>query len=52
MKAHGTFKAPVYVTSDRANAMGQGHVFDIQLRTERDDSFWVLQGVAAVLNDE
>ena len=45
-----TFRAPVYVTQARRNAMGVGLVFDANLATQEHPSHWVLQGVALVLN--
>lgn len=41
---------PVYVTQDRRNAMGKGWVTNANLRTERDASHWILQGIAMTLN--
>ena len=50
LKLHGTFKAPVYVTSARANARGVGSAgFSADLRTDLHPSLWVLQGVACTL---
>ena len=46
------FRAPVYVTSARSNAMGQGLVFEADLATDEHASHWVLQGVALLLNDD
>ena len=43
---------PVYVTSDRRNAMGQGFVFEATLPTKRDLSHWILNGVCLLLNDD
>ncbi|KAJ6635868.1 Dynein axonemal heavy chain 10 [Pseudolycoriella hygida] len=45
-----TFRAPVYTTSQRRNAMGVGLVFEADLRTESHISHWVLQGVCLTLN--
>jgi dynein heavy chain len=50
VKVAGTFKAPVYVTQARRNAMGVGLVFEADLATDMHASHWVLQGVAVVLN--
>jgi dynein heavy chain len=44
------FRAPVYVTQARRDAMGQGLVFEADLATEEHASHWVLQGVALFLN--
>ena len=49
-KTVGTFLAPVYVTQARRNAMGVGHVFDADLRSEGHASLWTLCGTALVLN--
>lgn len=46
----GSFRTPVYVTQDRRNVMGQGHVFDAELNTSQHESHWILQGVALMLN--
>jgi dynein heavy chain, axonemal len=46
----GTFRAPVYTTQARRNAMGSGMVFEADLATDQHPSHWVLQGVALVLN--
>ena len=50
LKLHNTFRAPVYVTQDRRNAMGVGLVFEADLATHEHTSHWVLQGVALTLN--
>jgi len=50
LKLVGTYKTPVYVTSDRKSAMGVGLVFEADLDTAEHSSHWVLQGVALVLN--
>ncbi|WIA10356.1 hypothetical protein OEZ85_010548 [Tetradesmus obliquus] len=50
LKLAGTFRAPVYVTQARRNAMGVGLVFEADLASEMHGSHWVLQGVALVLN--
>lgn len=52
MKKSGTFKAPVYVTSQRRNAMGVGKVFEADLRSDDHPSLWVLQGVAIIANTD
>jgi len=41
---------PVYVTSDRQNAMGIGLVFEASLYTKKDLSYWILNGVCLLLN--
>ena len=46
----GVYRAPVYVTQRRRDAMGKGHVFDADLRSDEHASHWTLQGVALVLN--
>ncbi|KAL0234517.1 hypothetical protein PCE1_001553 [Barthelona sp. PCE] len=45
-----SFHTPVYFTSDRRNAMGEGLVFEAYLPTQEHESFWILQSVALVLN--
>uniref|UniRef100_A0A061RTL5 Dynein heavy chain 1, cytosolic n=1 Tax=Tetraselmis sp. GSL018 TaxID=582737 RepID=A0A061RTL5_9CHLO len=50
LKLSNTFKAPVYVTQSRRNAMGVGLVFEADLATAEHPSHWVLQGVALCLN--
>jgi len=52
LKLRGTIKTPVYVTQDRRNAMGNGLVFEADLKTDRHISHWVLQGVCMVLNTD
>ena len=43
---------PVYVTSDRRNALGVGWVFEAHLPTTRDLSHWILNGVCLLLNTD
>ncbi len=43
---------PVYVTSDRRNAMGIGLVFEANLYTKKDLSHWILNGVCLLLNTD
>ena len=50
LKLANTFRAPVYVTQARRNAMGKGLVFEADLTTHEHPSHWVLQGVALCLN--
>lgn len=50
LKLQNTFKTPVYVTSERRNAMGVGLVFEADLHTQEHPSHWVLQGVCLILN--
>jgi len=45
-----TFRTPVYVTSNRRNAMGVGLVFEADLATKEHESHWILQGTAITLN--
>lgn len=52
LKLRNTIKTPVYVTQDRKNAMGQGGVFEADIKTDRHNSHWILQGVAMVLNTD
>lgn len=47
-----TIRTPVYTTSLRRNAMGIGLVFEADLRTYIHNSFWILQGVCLLLNDD
>ena len=49
-KLANTFRAPVYGTQGRTNAMGKGLVMEADLATNEHDSHWVLQGVALCLN--
>ena len=51
LKLHGTFRTPVYTTSNRRNAMGVGLVFEADLTTHEHSSKWSLQGVCLTLND-
>jgi len=50
VKLTNTLRTPVYITSDRRNAMGVGLVFEADLTTYDDISHWILQGVAICLN--
>ncbi|XP_055846772.1 dynein axonemal heavy chain 10 isoform X2 [Episyrphus balteatus] len=50
LKLQNTFRAPVYTTSLRRNAMGIGLVFEANLETHEDLSHWVLQGCCLTLN--
>uniref|UniRef100_A0A0B7AAD9 Uncharacterized protein n=1 Tax=Arion vulgaris TaxID=1028688 RepID=A0A0B7AAD9_9EUPU len=52
LKLQNTFRAPVYMTSMRRNAMGVGLVFDADLATNEHISHWVLQGVCLILNTD
>jgi len=52
LKLRNTIATPVYVTQDRRNGMGRGGVFDADLKTDRHNSHWILQGVALVLNTD
>ncbi|CAF0871119.1 unnamed protein product [Rotaria sordida] len=52
LKLQNTFRCPVYVTSDRRNAMGVGLVFEADLATHEHISKWVLQGVCLILNTD
>ncbi|KAF5404253.1 Dynein axonemal heavy chain 10 [Paragonimus heterotremus] len=52
LKLQNTFRTPVYVTSDRRNAMGVGLVFEADLKTDEHPSHWVLQGVCITLNTD
>lgn len=52
VKLRGTLKTPVYVTQARKDAMGVGLVFEADIKTDKHDSHWVLQGVCLVLNTD
>nr|KAG5704650.1 hypothetical protein BaRGS_025292 [Batillaria attramentaria] len=52
LKLQNTFRTPVYVTSQRRNAMGVGLVFEADLATTEHTSHWVLQGVCLILNTD
>ncbi|CAH1801914.1 unnamed protein product [Owenia fusiformis] len=52
LKLQNTFRTPVYVTSQRRNAMGVGLVFEADLSTHEHTSHWVLQGVDLILNTD
>ena len=52
LKLQNTFRTPVYVTSERRNAMGVGLVFEADLATTEHLSHWVLQGVCLILNTD
>eukprot|EP00702_Spironucleus_salmonicida_P008256 EST49547.1 Dynein heavy chain [Spironucleus salmonicida] len=51
IKLRNQFKAPVYVTTARTNAMGVGLVFAADVASFDHESLWILQGVAVLLND-
>uniref|UniRef100_A0A0X3Q3S3 Dynein heavy chain 10 n=1 Tax=Schistocephalus solidus TaxID=70667 RepID=A0A0X3Q3S3_SCHSO len=50
LQNHNIYKAPVYVTSARRNAMGEGLVFEADLASRDHPSHWILQGVCLLLN--
>ncbi|XP_076621651.1 dynein heavy chain at 89D [Colletes latitarsis] len=52
LRLQNTFKTPVYTTSNRRNAMGEGLVFEANLATPEHISHWVLQGVCLILNTD
>ena len=52
LKLKDSMKIPVYVTQNRRNAKGVGHVFDADMNTAEHPSHWVLQGAALVLNTD
>jgi len=52
LKLRGTIRTPVYVTQARKNSMGEGLVFEADLKTDKHVSHWVLQGVCLVLNTD
>uniref|UniRef100_A0A1I8IXA8 G_PROTEIN_RECEP_F1_2 domain-containing protein n=1 Tax=Macrostomum lignano TaxID=282301 RepID=A0A1I8IXA8_9PLAT len=51
LKLQNTFRTPVYVTSQRRNAMGVGLVFEADLATSEHSSHWVLQGLANIFDN-
>ncbi|XP_014779882.1 dynein axonemal heavy chain 10 isoform X2 [Octopus bimaculoides] len=52
LKLQNTIRTPVYVTSQRRNAMGVGLIFEADLATTEHISHWVLQGVCLILNTD
>ncbi|CCW67179.1 unnamed protein product [Phytomonas sp. Hart1] len=52
VKNLGTFRAPVYVTSDRRNAAGVGMVFQVDLPTRQHPSIWILESVALIIDSD
>ncbi|GFS12636.1 dynein heavy chain 10, axonemal-like [Elysia marginata] len=52
LKLQNTFRTPVYMTSQRRNAMGVGLVFEADLATHEHASHWTLQGVCLILNTD
>merc|ERR1711935_60510 len=52
LKLRGTIKTPVYVTQARRNAMGVGLVIEADIKSNKHESHWVLQGVAMMLNTD
>nr|CAK6928266.1 unnamed protein product [Fasciola hepatica] len=52
LKLTGTVPVPVYITSLRRNAMGEGFVTVLDLPTTEHPSHWILQGVAILLNTD
>jgi dynein heavy chain len=52
LKLVGTFRTPVYVTSDRRNAAGVGLVFEADLASQHHPSHWILESVALCLNSD
>lgn len=49
---NNSLPTPVYVTSDRRNAMGIGFVFEANLPTNKHLSHWILNGVCLLLNTD
>ena len=45
-----SYRSPIYVTHDRRSRNGEGLVLEAELRTVIHPTFWVLQGVAILLN--
>ncbi|KAF7232412.1 hypothetical protein EG68_10350, partial [Paragonimus skrjabini miyazakii] len=52
LKLTGTVPLPVYVTSQRRNAMGEGFVIALDIPTTEHPSHWILQGAAILLNTD
>ncbi|KAK0163654.1 hypothetical protein PV327_007315 [Microctonus hyperodae] len=52
LKLQNTIKTPVYTTSNRRNAMGEGLVFEADLNTNNHVSLWILQGICLILNTD
>nr|CAH8833596.1 unnamed protein product [Trichobilharzia regenti] len=52
LKLTNTVQVPVYVTSQRRNAMGEGFVIALDIPVTEHSSFWILQGVAVLLNTD
>ena len=52
LKLRGTIKTPVYITQARKNAMGVGLVFEADIKSQKHESHWILQGVAIILNTD
>ncbi len=48
--SESSFRTPVYSTRARRNASGDGLVFEAFLNTNVHHSFWILQGVAIIMN--
>lgn len=47
-----SLSTPVYVTSDRQNAMGKGLVFEASLDIKNDRSHWILNSVCLLINTD
>lgn len=47
-----TIWTPVYTTTQRRNAIGNGLIFEAHLRTMDDESQWILQSVCLTLNTD
>ncbi|TGZ71294.1 hypothetical protein CRM22_002727 [Opisthorchis felineus] len=52
LKLTSTVPVPVYVTSQRRNAMGEGFVTSLDMPTHEHPSHWILQGAAILLNTD
>ncbi|KAF5402104.1 hypothetical protein PHET_04435 [Paragonimus heterotremus] len=52
LKLTGTVPLPVYITSQRRNAMGEGFVIALDIPTIEHPSHWILQGAAILLNTD
>jgi dynein heavy chain len=52
LKLVGTFRTPLYVTSDRRNAAGVGMVMEMDVASDKHPSHWILESAALVLNSD
>ncbi|GAB0094129.1 hypothetical protein DMENIID0001_093610 [Sergentomyia squamirostris] len=52
VKMQNIFQAPVYTTTNRRDKREQGLEFQVDLKTDVHESFWILQGVCLLLNTD